>query len=97
MDLPAFLSGLLPVIAIGLVCVVAFRRRHDRRHPSPMILNPFTLAIERDADALGHLPVVQPTPETTRSQRIDLPSFGSDDEVSPREHGITGSSSPKKS
>jgi len=97
MDLSDFLIGLLPVIAIGFVCVVAFRRRHDRRHSSPMILNPYTLAIERDADALGHPPVVQPAPETTRSQKIDLPAFGSDDEASPRKGRIAGASSHKKS
>lgn len=81
MDLPAFLIGLLPVVAVGFVCVVAFRRRHDRRHSSPMILNPYTLAIERDADALGHPPVVQPALGTTRSQKIGLPPFGPNDEV----------------
>jgi hypothetical protein len=95
MDLPGLLVGLLPVIAIGFVCVVAFRRRHDRRHSSPMIVNPYTLAIERDAEALGHPPVVQPGPETTRSQTIDVRSFGRDDEVSAREEPTAGSS-PKK-
>ena len=97
MDLPAFLIGLLPVMAIGFVCVVAFRRRHDRRHSSPMILNPYTLAIERDADALGHPPVVQPAPETTRSQKIGLPSSSPDDQVSSGDDLIAGSSAPEKS
>ena len=97
MDLSDFLIGVLPVITVGSVCVVAFRRRHDRRHSSPMILNPYTLAIERDADALGHPPVVQPAPETTRSQKIELPEFGSDDEVRPRKGQTAGASSHKKS
>jgi hypothetical protein len=70
MDLPSFLIGLLPVMAIGFVCVVAFRHRHKRHQTSPLILNPYTLAIERDADALGHLPVVQPAPGTTTSQTV---------------------------
>lgn len=76
MDLPSFLIGLLPMIAIGFVCVVAFRRRHDRRGTSPLILNPYTLAVEPDADAHGHLPVVQPAPPTTNSRTMDASSVG---------------------
>lgn len=72
MDLPSFLIGLLPVIAIGFVCVVAFRRRHDRRRSaSPLIVNPYTLAVEPDANAVGQLPVVQPAPQTTTTQTFD--------------------------
>jgi len=78
MDLPSFLLGLLPVVAIGFVSVVAFRRRHDRRESSPLILNPYTLAVEPDANALGHLPVVQPAPSTTNSQKVDTPSVQPD-------------------
>lgn len=62
-----------------------------------MILNPYTLALERDADALGHPPVVRPAPETTSSQTIDPPSFGPDDEPSPREGSVSEGSAPKKS
>jgi len=76
MDLPSFLLGLLPTIAIGFVCVVTFRRRHDRGGTSPLILNPYTLAVEPDADARGHLPLVQPAPATTSSQTMDTSSIG---------------------
>ncbi len=71
MDLPSFLIGLLPVVVIGFVSVVAFRRRHERRGTSPLILNPYTLAVEPRADALGHLPVVQPAPAAPNSQKVD--------------------------
>lgn len=85
MDLPSFLLGLLPTIAIGFVCLVAFRRRHDRGGTSPLILNPYTLAVEPDADAHGHLPVVQPTPATTSSQTTDTSSIGfGTDNLGPR-------------
>lgn len=72
MDLPAFLIGLLPVAVIGFVCVVAFRRRKRDRSSgsSPLIVNPYTLAIEPDADARGSLPIVQPAPPTTTSQKF---------------------------
>lgn len=67
MDLPAFLLGLMPIVVIGFVSVVAFRRRkRDQSSGSfPLIVNPYTLAIQPDADARGSLPVVQPAPPTT--------------------------------
>lgn len=72
MDLPAFLLGLLPFVVIGFVSVVAFRRRKRDRAPgsSPLIVNPYTFAIEPDADARGSLPAVQPAPPTTTSQKL---------------------------
>lgn len=73
MDLPAFLLGLLPVVAVGFAGIVAFRRRRDRDKKSPLILNPYTLAVEPDDNALGHLPIVQPAPGVTTSQRVDVP------------------------
>ena len=97
MDLPSFLIGLLPVIVIGFVGAVAFRRRHERDRASPLILNPYTLAIEPDADTLGHLPVVQPAPGTTSSRTIDTPSPDPDDQVDPEEaSGVWSPSSPRK-
>ena len=72
MHLSSFLIGLLPVLGVGFVCVVAFRRRH--RTSSPLIVNPYTLAVEPDADALGRVPVVQPMPPTTTSQTTRSPS-----------------------
>lgn len=69
MDLAEFLVGILPAAAIAFVCVVAFRRR--RRRSSPLVLNPYTLMIEPDADAQGRLPIVQPMPPTTTSQGWD--------------------------
>ena len=70
MDLPSFLAGLLPVLGVGYVCVVARRRRRRPRTPggSPLVVNPYTLANEQDADARGSLPVVQPAPQMTTSQ-----------------------------
>lgn len=77
MDLPSFLIGLLPVVAIGFVSVVAFRRRRDRRG-FPLILNPYTLAVEPDATALGHLPVEQPAPPSTSSRKVGTSSQQAD-------------------
>jgi hypothetical protein len=96
MDLPSFLIGLLPVVAIGFVCVVAFLRRHDRKHASPMILNPYTLAIEPDADALGHLPGVQPAPGTTSSRGIDTASLEPEGRVGGRGESFADSPPPKE-
>lgn len=70
MDLPSFLAGLLPALAIGFVGVVALRRRYRRSAPSPLILNPYTQAVEPNADRLGTVPVVPPMPPTTTSQKV---------------------------
>lgn len=71
MDLASFLVGLLPVLGVGAVCVVAFRRRRRYRGEgsSLLVVNPYTLAVEPDADARGSLPVVQPDPPTTTLQK----------------------------
>ena len=72
MDLVSFLLGLLPVVTVGFVCVVAFRRRRRDRSSgsSPLVVNPYTLAMEPDADARGSLPVVQPAPQHTTGQKF---------------------------
>lgn len=72
MDLPSFLLGLLPVVLVGFIGVVAFRRRKRDRSSgsSPVIVNPYTLVIEPDVDARGSLPLVQPAPPTTTSQKF---------------------------
>ena len=88
MGLPSFLIGLLPFVVIGFVSVVAFRRRRDRRRSSsPLILNPYTPAVEPDADALAHPPVVPPAPATTTSQTFD-PRVGEPD-ADPRARPVT--------
>lgn len=69
MELADFLIGLVPALAVTFVCVVAFCRR--RRRSSPLIVNNYTMAIERDADAQGRLPIVQPMPTMTTSQEWD--------------------------
>lgn len=69
MDVSSFLIGSLPLLAVGIVCVIAFRRR--RRSTFPLIMNPYTMIVEPDAAALGKLPLVQPLPPTTTSQDLD--------------------------
>ena len=64
----SFLIAIAPFLAVGLVCVVAFRRR--RRVRSPLIVNPYTLVIEPNADRLSELPIVQPMPPTSTSQPL---------------------------
>ena len=72
MDLVSFFLGLLPVVTIGFVCVVAFRRRRRDRSAgsSPLVVNPYTLALEPDVDARGSLPVVQPAAQNTTGQKF---------------------------
>lgn len=72
--MPSFLLGLLTVAVIGFIGVVTFRRRRRDRSSggSWLIINPYTLAIEPDADARGSLPVVQPAPPTTTSRKFSV-------------------------
>ena len=65
MDLPSFLAGLLPALAIGFFVAVGIRRRRQRRS-FPMIVNPYTFALEPEAPQ--QLPVERPDPPTTTSQ-----------------------------
>ena len=63
-----FVIALLPTIGVGIVCVVALRRR---RRGSPLITNPYTLAIEPNADNHGSPPIVRPMPSTTTSEPLE--------------------------
>lgn len=67
MDAVEFVIALLPTVFVIVVCIVAFARR---RHGSPLVVNPYTLAIEPNADNHGSPPVVRPMPELTRSDPL---------------------------
>ena len=68
MDDVEFVIALLPTVGVAIVCIVAFIRR---RHGSPLIVNPYTLAMEPNADNHGSPPVVRPMPGTTTSDPLE--------------------------
>lgn len=68
MDALDLVIALLPTIGVGIVCVVAFRKR---RRGSPLMVNPYTLAMEPNADNHGSPPVVRPMPATTSSDPLE--------------------------
>lgn len=68
MDDVELLIALLPTIGVAIVCIVAFARR---RRGSPLIVNPYTLAMEPNADNHGSVPVVRPMPSTTTSDPLE--------------------------
>lgn len=62
MDLALFLAALVPSGGVGVVGVVAYRRR--RTAPSPLILNRYTLAVEPDVAVLSEVGVIPPPPQS---------------------------------
>lgn len=63
-----FVIALLPTVGVAIVCIIAFLRR---RRGSPLVVNPYTLAMEPNVDNHGSPPAVRPMPGTTSSDPLE--------------------------